>query len=801
MLHHPRFKVPVTLAALFVAGAAAFSGCTWWHNFSTYYNTVYLAQTHLDAYEASQRAVVAPNASATVAVKEHRWLEEEYLMRQEGIRTGHVEPITPSFSQSLSATKQVTNVHLDSAIILGSKILADKKGTKYREDALFIVGKAQFYKNDFIGAERKFRELLANYPQTKYGAQVEVFLARSMLVNHDIDTAAIQLQHGLQATKDSKDVVTASSIHRAMAELIYAKNPDSLGTIASELHAAEAGLTGEDLARLAYQEGAVEFLNGDWPSAETAFQTTAKSADDDWLAGEAHVAKGLTLREEGNLDAAKAEFASVIAHVKYSASAVAARYELAYTNELIARKAVGDDLQSTVWHDSYEHPVLSEYHILDTTYRTTSALITSRSRFRQSEIFREMGRYDTAAQTASGLINTKDFSSPAMSVYVSDRASSLADYAHWQKELGHLDTLITTLTPKAGARGHSDVKVQGETGEDNIHVKAMQEVLGPRWRPEQPPQMTRVDSNRVKEAEMRLRQKAPIRLAVKDTAHFLDSIQFRAGMAHYQIGRSYETFGEISEARDEYRTADTMNIGTMDTGRIALRARTLYAWLELEKQQKNQPVADSLLHELLSNYGQTMYAEQARILYVTSSRNSPGELAYLSAYTILRDSGVNAAKPPLLNIVTTFSQEDVAPRSLFAIGETYEESARYDSALAYYHRVMTEYPYSSYAFALRPRLADAGSPGRSLIPSRTFTPAPIPQETTQPSDDASQTIPQPPLGIQKQPPNPNGNTPPRPWVQPPMPPLPPGTVPPPHSPGSPGNMPPPPNGAPDTTHP
>ena len=35
---------------------------------------------------------------------------------------------------------------MDSAIILGSKILADKKGNKYQEDALFVVGKAEFYK-------------------------------------------------------------------------------------------------------------------------------------------------------------------------------------------------------------------------------------------------------------------------------------------------------------------------------------------------------------------------------------------------------------------------------------------------------------------------------------------------------------------------------------------------------------------------------------------------------------------------------------------------------------------------------
>ena len=281
---------------------------------------------------------------------------------------------------------------------------------------------------------------------------------------------------------------------------------------------------------------------------------------------------------------------------------------------------------------------------------------------------------------------------------------------------------------------HADVKVPGQTN-DEIHLKALQEVLGSRWRPNFPVQLTKLDSDRVKEVETRMKKNAPAKLVINDTAHFMDSLNYSAGTAHYQLGRAYETFGEIAEARIEYRTADTMNIGPMDTGRMALRAKTLYAWLELEQMEKNKPVADSLLHELLTNYGQTMYAEQARILYVTSSRNSPGELAYLNAYNTLRDKGLESAKPPLLAIVTNFSQEDVAPRSLYALGVSYEEATRYDSALRYYKRVLAEYPYSSYALALRPRLADATTPGLPHAQPRTFTHTIANQDST----DADQT--------------------------------------------------------------
>jgi hypothetical protein len=250
-------------SSLFILLLAGIAGCTFWHNFSTYFNTIYLAQQHIDAYEEQQQAIVPPNPNAAVAVQSHRWLDEEYEMRQLAISNGDVQPIEPTFSQSLSATKQINNVHLDSAIILGSKVLADKKGSKYIEDALFLVGKAQFYKNDFAGARRKFLELLYKYPNTKYGAEVQVLLARSMLMNRQLDTAKAALGSAMAFGEKTGDKQVLSQIHRATAEYVYARNADSLTAIASELRQAEAGLSGEELARLAYQEGAVDYLNSD----------------------------------------------------------------------------------------------------------------------------------------------------------------------------------------------------------------------------------------------------------------------------------------------------------------------------------------------------------------------------------------------------------------------------------------------------------------------------------------------------------------------------------------------------------
>jgi len=675
------------------------SGCTFWHNFSTFFNTVYLAKEHLAAYEEQQKAIVPANPNGAVAVLKHRWLDEEYQMRQRGLRNGSAPPITASFSQSLTATKQVNNIHLDSAIILGSKVLADKKGNKYQEDALYVVGKAEFLKNDFATAQRKFLELLSHYPETEYGSEVRILLARSMLTTRSFDSAGTALTQGLSA--ENMDKVGRSNIHRALAEYIYAKNPDSLGALANELHLAEEGLNGEELARLAYEEGMVYYLNGNWPEAQHAFELTYSNAKDEWLAGEAHEAHALALRRQSKHDEARAELQDVVEKVKYSGSHASARYDLALTDELAAREAVAGDLRSAEFKTTYHPKLYAEYYALDTAYRNSSGQILSRAKFRQAEMYREMGYYDSAAKQASTLAATKDFSTPAMNEYVAQRANSLASFAKWKQEMAHMDSVENILTPKG--------QKKARTEESELHLRALQEVLGPRWNPAAPVPLGHEDSLRLPNIELRLSRehKGVGKLVVGDTAHFLDSLRLRETQAHYQLGRAYETFAEVPEARAEYRFALTVPKQENDTARGVLDAQSLYAWMQLERNEKRMAVSDSLLRLLLTYHGQTIYAQQARMLFAATSLESPGEIAYREAYDYLRSHGFDAAKPRLLDLAASNSQLDVAARALYAIGVSYEEMGRYDSAVVYYRRVLKEYPYSAYAMTLKPRLADA----------------------------------------------------------------------------------------------
>src|ERR1051325_2631235 len=125
--------------------------------------------------------------------------------------------------------------------------------------------------------------------------------------------------------------------------------------------------------------------------------------------------------------------------------------------------------------------------------------------------------------------------------------------------------------------------------------------------------------------------------------------------------------------------------------------------MHLEMHDKHPATGDSLLDILITRYGQTIYAQQARSLYPTHVKKTPGEGAYESAYAVLRTRGLDAGKSALLAVPSSYPEEDAAPRALYAIGVTYEEQQNYDSALVYYKQILKDYPFSAYALEARPR--------------------------------------------------------------------------------------------------
>lgn len=102
------------------------SGCGVWRNFTTYFNRYYMAKEEFDKAEAE---VIA---------------SKTYLFE---------------FKKDVPLSK--VQEQLNKVVEMCSKIMQYNSKSGYVKDAIFITGKAFFYQNNFLKAERKFAEIMA----------------------------------------------------------------------------------------------------------------------------------------------------------------------------------------------------------------------------------------------------------------------------------------------------------------------------------------------------------------------------------------------------------------------------------------------------------------------------------------------------------------------------------------------------------------------------------------------------------------------------------------------------------------
>ena len=75
------------------------------------------------------------------------------------------------------------------AIDKALKVVENHPNSKYYDDALYVLGVSYYFTNQPLKAERRCRELLANYPQSGYVKEMTLYLARAKLKLKDEDEA------------------------------------------------------------------------------------------------------------------------------------------------------------------------------------------------------------------------------------------------------------------------------------------------------------------------------------------------------------------------------------------------------------------------------------------------------------------------------------------------------------------------------------------------------------------------------------------------------------------------------------
>lgn len=132
----------ITAIALVLAGIMAISGCV-------YFNTFYNARKAFNEAETARKQSLSKGRETIQKAKYEQAIEK-----------------------SLKVTEQYPN-------------------SGYYDDALYVLGVSYYYTNQQLKCERRLRELMANFPKSKYIDEATIYLAKSKLKQEDEDEAII----------------------------------------------------------------------------------------------------------------------------------------------------------------------------------------------------------------------------------------------------------------------------------------------------------------------------------------------------------------------------------------------------------------------------------------------------------------------------------------------------------------------------------------------------------------------------------------------------------------------------------
>ncbi len=90
------------------------------------------------------------------------------------------------------------------AIEKSLKVIENNPNTKYYDDALYVVGVSYYHTQEYNKADRRLRELLANYPESEYTKDAELYLAKSKLKLRE-EKAAMELFENIFIADYSKE--------------------------------------------------------------------------------------------------------------------------------------------------------------------------------------------------------------------------------------------------------------------------------------------------------------------------------------------------------------------------------------------------------------------------------------------------------------------------------------------------------------------------------------------------------------------------------------------------------------------
>ena len=376
---------------------AIFSGCHFLKNvrseFNAYFNTYYNAKSIFEQVENSIQS---------------RILSEKFLS---------IEKLNSEFKIPPTEKNK-----LDDVIKKCSKILQYYLNSSVADDAILMIGKAYLYQDNYLGAERKFAELISTFPQSKLYDEALYFLMLTLSKEKKYEDAVISFQTKANRDPKSKKLWKVYKIYG------FAKY--KLGDIDSAsyyLELASQQAKGEDKAEILFYLG--EINEGRNPTESAKFYYNAsKTTKNTNLKTYSLIKYAIQQRELGNYELAERVLNDLL-------------------NSNINKDYEGKiylELARTRYLSGKTELAIQTYIYLDTTYKRTEE--SALGYFELGQIYEtKFGKYDSAKFFYEKA--QLEFPQSEITKQAQRKTALLNDYFRYHLTISRNDSILKSVNP------------------------------------------------------------------------------------------------------------------------------------------------------------------------------------------------------------------------------------------------------------------------------------------------------------------------------------------------------------------
>lgn len=620
---------------------------------------------------------------------------QKYFGEAERERNRRLENIKKKGQMAQPGDNKLSSSELkkyDNSIEKASKVLELYPKSKYVDDALFLLGKCFYRKEEYDKAKRKFVELIENFPTSAFVSESQLWLAKTNIELRDYETAEKNFHNILRSDADDKIRDEAQFLLGGL----FKHKGDYITAIDEYNTAAKRAKDKSIRANAYYEMGDSYYQLKNFAKAVESFKAARKYSPDTKFEFNTMLRAGLALKDLQKYDDAIKIFTNLLGDAINEENWPTCRLEIAHCNRL---KGEIDNASGWYLDIVNQHPKTEEaataYFYLGKIYQEEKAEYGFAKEY-----------YDKAVSENSRalIVNEARAHSKSIQTYLAlktDIEAQKRKVARGDSIAASMDSLdvntsaISSLEEPDLDSLHADpdrvFPDTLDTPDDSLYQTQKEDESG--------------DPRRkgLEDLQNKNNQKKPEKLALKTgelgTPHE-ELIKDKLLLAEIYL---FE-FNQPDSALKEY--IDILEIDT--SGKVIPKALFSIGYI-CETFKQDTLLADTVYQRLITDYPENPFAKEARQKIRTIKITNPdaalaqkfrtAEIAYLDKHQY------NDALATFDSIYQSSPSSEYAPKALMAMGWIYENNFQQSQkAFEIYQSLVDNYPATVYAQKIKPKV-------------------------------------------------------------------------------------------------